>query len=114
MVFMIESHVAYVLDAIRTMRKNDLACVEIRSGEQSKYNARLQARLERTVWAADCASWYKNSHGKNTTLWPGFTFEFRWRTRKFDVERYECVRASALPRAQSWPRAATAATIAPN
>ena len=34
-------------------------------------------------------SWYLTRTGKNTTLWPGFTFEFRLRTRRFDLKSYE-------------------------
>ncbi len=34
---------------------------------------------------------YRTASGKNTTLWPGFTFEFRLRTRRFDAERYDLV-----------------------
>ena len=30
-----------------------------------------------------CASWYLDKHGNNTTLWPGFTFEFRKITKQF-------------------------------
>ena len=38
---------------------------------------------------AGCTSWYLTRSGKNTTLWPGFTFEFRLRTRRFDPDDYE-------------------------
>ena len=113
MVFMIESQIAYIVDAIKTMRKKKLASIEVHADTQSKYNVRLQERLAHTVWAADCESWYKTKSGKNTTLWPGFTFEFRWRTRKFDAEAYECREARA-DRAQSWPAERVDATIAPN
>jgi hypothetical protein len=29
------------------------------------------------------------SNGKNTTAWPGFTFEFRLKTRRFDATNYD-------------------------
>lgn len=35
-----------------------------------------------------CSSWYLDAHGRNTTLWPSFTFRFRERTRKFDPGDY--------------------------
>jgi hypothetical protein len=57
---------------------------------QRDYNAWIQKRLARTVWnTGGCVSWYRTRSGKNTTLWPGFTFEFRWRTRRFDASNYE-------------------------
>ena len=89
MVFMIESQVQYALSAIETMRARDLKAVEVKRGAQSRYNERLHSRLGGTVWASGCNSWYQTSSGKNTTLWPGYTFEFRLRTRTFDPRDYE-------------------------
>jgi cation diffusion facilitator CzcD-associated flavoprotein CzcO len=95
MVFMIESQLAYVLDALRTMERRGLATVEVRAEAQAAYNAELQRDMRGTVWTAGgCASWYLDEHGRNSTLWPGFTFSFRQRTRRFDAERYE-LRADA-------------------
>jgi hypothetical protein len=106
MVYMIESQLAYVLDAIRMMRARGLRQVSVRPDAQARYNQRLHARLARTVWASGCSSWYRTRSGKNTTLWPGFTFEFRRRTRRFDEESYELIaEGAASPR----PRAAPAA-----
>jgi cyclohexanone monooxygenase len=31
-----------------------------------------------------------NENGKNTTLWPGFTWQFRLQTRWFDARQYIC------------------------
>jgi cation diffusion facilitator CzcD-associated flavoprotein CzcO len=89
MIFMIESQVAYVVDAVKRMRARGLASVEVRPDAQAAYNARLQRRLAKTVWASGCMSWYLTRTGKNTTLWPGFTFEFRWKTRRFDAAAYD-------------------------
>ena len=89
MVFMIESQVAYILDAIKAMRAEGLAMVDVLPGAQVRYNGWLQSRLARAVWSTGCQSWYLTRSGKNTTAWPGFTFEFRLRTRRFDRENYE-------------------------
>ena len=35
-----------------------------------------------------CASWYLDANGRNTTLWPDFTWRFRQRTRRFDPAHY--------------------------
>ena len=46
--------------------------------------------MTRTVWnTGGCASWYLDAEGRNTTLWPDFTWKFRRRTRRFDAEHYE-------------------------
>jgi hypothetical protein len=94
MIFMIESQIAYVLDAIRTMDAQDLRAVEVRKDAQERYNRGLHGRFARTVWSTGCSSWYQTSTGKNTTLWPGFTFEFRLRTRRFDPGSYDQVKLS--------------------
>ncbi|KAA0022536.1 flavin-containing monooxygenase [Antrihabitans cavernicola] len=89
MVFMIESQINYVADAIATIDKKDLRTVEVRKDSLDTYNAQLQKDLASSVWMnGGCASWYLDAHGNNTTLWPGFTFEFRRLTRKFDVDAY--------------------------
>ena len=90
MILMMESQYAYVLDALRTIRKGNLKYVEVRRDVEERYNERLQKRLAHTVWnTGGCTSWYLTSSGKNTTVWPGFTFEFRLKTRRFDVKNYE-------------------------
>jgi cation diffusion facilitator CzcD-associated flavoprotein CzcO len=91
MVFMIESQAEYILSSIHAMRANRWKLVDVREDAQAKYNARLGARLANTVWATGCKSWYQTRTGKNTTLWPGFTWEFRMRTRRFDPPDYEVV-----------------------
>lgn len=89
MVFMIESQINYVADAIATIEKKKLRTVEVRKDVLDSYNKDLQKQLANSVWMnGGCASWYLDSHGNNTTLWPGFTFDFRRLTRKFDVDAY--------------------------
>ena len=89
MIYMIESQARYVLDALLTMRRRKLQAVDVRADAQREFNVSLQARMRRTVWATGgCRSWYLSRDGSNRTLWPGFTFTFRWRTRSFDIARY--------------------------
>jgi len=89
MVFMIESQARYILSSIRTMRARNLDVVDVLPEVQRRYNDRLAARFRKSVWATGCKSWYQTQDGKNTTLWPGFTFEFRMKTRRFDASDYE-------------------------
>lgn len=91
MVYMIESQIAYIQSALRAMHQKHLRLVDVRPDAQERYNRRLQGRLSSTVWSTGCSSWYQAKNGKNTTLWPGFTFEFRMRTRRFDPRDYELV-----------------------
>ena len=50
--------------------------------------AGIQGRLARSVWTTGCKSWYLDANGKNTTLWPGFTFVYRRETAKFHARSY--------------------------
>jgi cation diffusion facilitator CzcD-associated flavoprotein CzcO len=88
-VFMIESQVNYVADALRTMRRRGARTVEVRPEAQAAYNAELDERTRGTVWVSGgCASYYIDRNGRNSTLWPTFTWPFRRRTREFDEGAY--------------------------
>ncbi len=92
MVFMIESQVAYLVDALARMRSGGVAAVEPTRRAQDAWNEDLQRRMKRTVWnAGGCSSWYLDSHGRNVTLWPRTTYKFRQLTAEFDTENYEAV-----------------------
>lgn len=87
-VFMLEAQMRYVMDCIGKMRAAKIPALEIRRDVERAYNERLQQRLAGTVWASGCRSWYLDRNGRNTTLWPGYTVEYWWRTRHCDLARY--------------------------
>ena len=90
MVYMIESQLNYVVDAVSVMKERGLARLDVRQDAQDVYNNDLQQKLAGSVWmTGGCASWYLDAHGNNTTLWPDFTFRFRKQTKRFDVDAYE-------------------------
>jgi len=84
MLLMIESQLRYMIDGIATAQAG-YGTFEVRREVAAAYNAELQRRLARTVWSSGCSSWYLDGEGRNVTLWPGFTFEFRRRTREFRI-----------------------------
>jgi cation diffusion facilitator CzcD-associated flavoprotein CzcO len=90
MILMIESQIQYIVSCLRLMRSQGLREVDVRPEAQATYNRQIQARLAKSVWSTGgCMSWYMTRSGRNTTLWPGFTFEFRYRTRRFDPQSYQ-------------------------
>lgn len=89
MIFMMESQFAYIADAMKTMRREKLRWVDVRPEAQAEFNAEMQRRAEGTTWLSGCKSWYLNREGKNVGLWPSYTFEYRWRTRRFDLGKYQ-------------------------
>jgi cation diffusion facilitator CzcD-associated flavoprotein CzcO len=101
MIFMVEASVQYVIDALQQMEQHDIAQVDVRPERYRHWNDGIQRRMPQTVWVkGGCASWYVDANGRNTTLWPDFTFKYRALTKRFDLESY-----STLPK-----RAATEAT----
>ncbi|MEA2439378.1 MAG: hypothetical protein QOH76_802, partial [Thermoleophilaceae bacterium] len=93
MVYMIESQVAYVLDALRTMDASGAHAVEVRRDAVDGFNETLDDQLDGTVWNTGCASWYLDDTGRNATLWPDWTWRFRQRTAHFDAASYAFVKA---------------------
>ena len=88
--FMLESQVAYVMDALRSMRARGASAAEVRTDAQDRWNDWVQRRLDGTVWnGGGCASWYLDRNGDNPIMWPGTTFGFRRLTRRFDPAAYE-------------------------
>jgi cation diffusion facilitator CzcD-associated flavoprotein CzcO len=103
-VFMAESQLRHVVGALKAMRGGGIAALEVRQDAQDAWNSEIQERLARTVWnTGGCASWYLDRNGDNPIMWPGFTFSFRRRTRRFDPDAYiavsPAVSASPAPEA---------------
>jgi cation diffusion facilitator CzcD-associated flavoprotein CzcO len=89
MVYMIESQIAYLMEALRTMDAQDAATIEVRGEATREYNAAIDKRMKGTVWNTGCQSWYLDDTGRNGTLWPDWTWRFRQRTARFDADHYE-------------------------
>jgi hypothetical protein len=97
MVFMLESQLAYVLDALRAMDAAGIDAVAVRAEAQAAYNRGLDRRMSGTVWSAGCASWYIDETGRNSTLWPDWTWRYRRRTARFDIDRYRLLAPVRAP-----------------
>jgi cation diffusion facilitator CzcD-associated flavoprotein CzcO len=88
-VYMLESQIGYVMDAVRTMRSRGAHALEVRPEVQNAWNDYLQERLAGTVWdTGGCSSWYLDANGRDSVMWPDFTFKFRRRVSEFDPSDY--------------------------
>lgn len=92
MIYMIESQVNYIVEAIKYMNKSNVQVIDVKPEVQDKYNVEIQKKLKKTIWNSGCQSWYMTKDGKNTTLWPGFTFEFRAKTKNFNPRDYDLLK----------------------
>jgi cation diffusion facilitator CzcD-associated flavoprotein CzcO len=88
MVYMAESQIAYLVDALATMADHGVEVAEVRPEVARAYNEQIDGRLEGTVWNTGCASWYLDDSGRNPTLWPDWTWRFRQRLSAFDDGDY--------------------------
>lgn len=95
MILMIESQLSYLADYLRKLGSLGAgAALTPRPAAVDAWNRRVQERMKRTVWnTGGCTSWYLDANGRNTTVWPGTTTEFRRATRAVDLGEYEVVRA---------------------
>lgn len=75
-IFMLERQSEYVRKQIERILAEDLSALEVTETAQSAFNTQLQKKLKRTVWAADCPSWYKTADGIITNNWHGHALEF--------------------------------------
>jgi cation diffusion facilitator CzcD-associated flavoprotein CzcO len=84
-----EAQADYTIDALRKMRDRDIATVEPLPEAQAAFNAKVQRGFKGTVYAeGECASWYRDANGRNTTIWPDFSFLLHRRLAEFDLPAY--------------------------
>jgi cation diffusion facilitator CzcD-associated flavoprotein CzcO len=103
-VYMIEAQVEHLLGALRHLDAAGAAALEPRPEAQTAFVASVDERMRGTVWVSGgCASWYLDPTGRNSTLWPDFTWRYRQRAARFDPAEY-----LATPAAHPSPAAAQA------
>jgi cation diffusion facilitator CzcD-associated flavoprotein CzcO len=93
MVYMIESQVHYVTEALKAMKTRRIRSLDVKAQAQQQFIDQVQDELKSTVWNSGCKSWYLNEQGRNVSLWPSFTFAYRFKTRSFDLAKYNTERA---------------------
>ncbi|MGC9668796.1 flavin-containing monooxygenase [Planosporangium sp. 12N6] len=91
-VFMIECQIRYLLGALRHLDRAGVAAIEPAPEAQAAFVADVDRRMRGTVWTSGgCKSWYLDATGRNSTLWPGYTWSYWLRTRRFDPAAYRPV-----------------------
>jgi cation diffusion facilitator CzcD-associated flavoprotein CzcO len=88
-VFMIEAQIAHVMAALRHLDATGGAALEPRPEAQAAFVAEIDAEMQGTVWTTGgCQSWYLDATGRNSTLWPGFTYPFKRRLERLVPGEY--------------------------
>ncbi|MDT5270441.1 MAG: hypothetical protein QOH49_2627 [Acidobacteriota bacterium] len=88
-VYMIEAQIEHVMKALDYMKRHGVSTLEPRAEAQAAYVEEIDRRMGGTVWVAGrCASWYLDRTGRNSTIWPDFTWRFRRRVARLDPSEY--------------------------
>ena len=87
-IFMIESQASYIAQALKYMKKHKLNTLEVKQEAEDDFVRDMQKQSDKSVWKSGCNSWYLDETGRNTTLWPSFTFMYWLKTRSFDPAKY--------------------------
>jgi cation diffusion facilitator CzcD-associated flavoprotein CzcO len=88
-VFMIESQIRYVTQAIAAVDKAGAQALAPTRAAQDRFNDELQRKLAGSVWnTGGCSSWYLDEHGRNPVLWGGYTWQYWLATRKLELSEY--------------------------
>jgi cation diffusion facilitator CzcD-associated flavoprotein CzcO len=96
LVVMIEAQVAHVVGALRALKARGASVIDVRPEVLERWSAEVQTKAGPTVWnSGGCSSWYLDDAGRNTTLWPDYTFRFVRRTRSFNPDDYVLTAAPA-------------------
>ncbi len=103
-IHVVESQMRYVLAYLGALdAAGPHASLDVRRDVQAAFNAEVQARLEGTVWASGCRSWYLDRSGRNAGILPEPGHRYRRRMSSFDPQAYEVLRPPVAAPAPSSP-----------
>lgn len=88
-VYMIEAQIEHVMKVLGYMRAKGVGTIEPRAEAQAEFVEEIERRMKGTVWVAGgCASWYLDPTGRNSTIWPDFTWRFRKRVMRMNPQDF--------------------------
>jgi cation diffusion facilitator CzcD-associated flavoprotein CzcO len=76
-VYMLEAQARHIAGVVRMAQAKGCAVVEPTAAAQQRFVTRIEQMMRGTVWVAGgCDSWYLDETGRNSSIWPGFTFSY--------------------------------------
>jgi cation diffusion facilitator CzcD-associated flavoprotein CzcO len=97
-VFMAESQIRYVVQALDLLDARQSSYLDVRDDTETDFLERIQTRLSGTVWESGCTSWYMDENGRNFTIWPHFTWKYWLETRRIEPDDFVLTRRPAQHR----------------
>jgi cyclohexanone monooxygenase len=82
-IFIHEAQANYVMSALRTMTRRRVRAFDVRRKVMDRYNRRIQAAMDGTVWTAGCTNYFRTPAGKVVTQLPYSGGRYWFRTRFF-------------------------------
>ncbi|TYS18517.1 NAD(P)/FAD-dependent oxidoreductase [Rossellomorea vietnamensis] len=88
-IIMIEAQVEHIMKALKHINRQNLKTIEPSAEAQERFIRETDQLMEGTVWTSGgCKSWYLDQTGRNSTLWPGYTFSFLKKASKLKRSDY--------------------------
>jgi hypothetical protein len=82
--------------------------VEPTAQAQQRFLARIEKMMRGTVWVAGgCESWYLDETGRDSSIWPGFTFSFAHAASKVAEKDYAWRRLASTTTASRGAKGST-------
>jgi cation diffusion facilitator CzcD-associated flavoprotein CzcO len=102
-VFMIEQQASYVVRLLEEADRRG-GVFDVTRTAQDRFNRVVQHKLERGIWSTGgCTSWYLDSHARNRSIWPGFTWRYWMATRRVDPAAYHWGERRPAPQRSDTP-----------
>jgi len=88
-IFTLEMQADYITNIIKTARKHDLKNFDVREDVLAAFTQDANERAAKTSWVSGgCKSYFQNAEGGNAGLWPDWSFMYRWKTRRFEINKF--------------------------
>lgn len=89
-IFVIESQLNYVINAIQTTLKKGKQSIEVTAKAENDYTQMIHKEMDKTVWqTGGCNSWYKSKSGHVIAMFPGFSFTYHQMTKNFKPKHHK-------------------------
>ncbi|MGH8494274.1 MAG: flavin-containing monooxygenase [Moraxellaceae bacterium] len=101
-IYMFEAQAEHIVGVVKLADRKGYDIVEPTTAAQEKFLAKIEKDMKGTVWVAGgCSSWYLDSTGRNSQLWPGFTFAYRQLATQIEEGDYQGRRVTARSAAKA-------------
>lgn len=88
-IFILETQADYITKTIKAARKRAIKQFDVREDVMNAFSHDVGQRAERTSWVnGGCQSYFQHANGGNAGLWPNWSFIYRWKTRKFEENKF--------------------------